>query len=73
MRESQALRRARILSRNGRAAEADTFRVTLFRGRLVRGGRSLLGTWGVFDCTSGELLEPKSLPVPTNSGWGGHE
>ena len=72
MRESQALRRARIITRqSGRRAEADRFRVTPLRGRLVRGvKRSLLSTWGVFDTATGELLEPKAEPDPAN-GWGG--
>lgn len=69
MRESQARRRARILSRDGAPAEADRFRVTILRGRLVRGGKpNLLQTWGVFDSRSGELLEPKAPPIST--GWG---
>lgn len=73
MRQSQARRRARIISlQSGRPAEPDRFRVTLFRGRLVRGGkRSIMQAWGVFDSTSGELLEPKATPEDEDAarGW----
>jgi hypothetical protein len=72
MNQTDARLRARILSRRtGRLAVADTFRFTL-SGRLVRGGRSILRTWGVFDATTGEILEPGSPDrgdVPLNGGW----
>lgn len=71
MRQSQARRRARIITQqSGRPAEPDRFRVTLFRGRLVRGGkRSPMQAWGVFDSTSGELLEPKATEDAVQGWW----
>jgi hypothetical protein len=60
MKQADARRRAKIISaQTGRIAVADTFRVGLLSGRIIRGGwPHPLQTWGVFDYETGEMLAP---------------